>query len=181
MRNLLKGDRVKITAIKEKDIESLGEWFNDLEFMRHYDMVAGIPKDLCEINEMINSFRNTNERYIFAIRENSTERIIGIAGFDEIIWSNGTAVIFIGIGESDFKGKGIGKEAFRLLLDFGFNELNLHKIQLSVLEYNLPAIKLYEGSGFVREGAYREYILKDGIRYDLYLYGLLRTEFRVAH
>ena len=180
MRNLLVSDRLKITAIKEKDVENLEQWFNDVEFMRNYDMIAGVPKRNDEIKVMVNSFEGTNERYIFAIREKHTDRIIGIVGFDEIIWSNGTAVVFIGIGEVEFKGKGFGKEALMLILDYGFNEFNFYKIQLSVLQYNLPAIKLYEGAGFVREGAYREYILKDGVRYDLYLYGLLRREFELA-
>jgi RimJ/RimL family protein N-acetyltransferase len=181
MRNLLVGERVKITAIKESDKPFLEEWFNDLDFMRHYDMVAGIPKDISDINEMLDGFKGSSDRYIFAIREKSTEKLIGIAGFDEIIWSNSTAVVFIGVGQKEFRGKGFGKEAFKLLLDFGFNEMNFYKIQLTVLQYNLPAIKLYESSGFVKEGTYREYIFKDGKRHDLYLYGLLRREFEVIH
>jgi len=75
------------------------------------------------------------------------------------------------------KGKGLGKETMRLLLDFGFNELNFHRIQLNVISYNSTAISLYESVGFKKEGTYREFIYRDGKRYDLYLYGILKEEY----
>ena len=62
------------------------------------------------------------------------------------------------------------------LLDPAFGELNLHRVQLTVFAYNERAIALYEKLGFVREGVYREFMACDGVRYDMYLYGLLRRE-----
>ena len=64
----------------------------------------------------------------------------------------------------------------RLLLDYAFGELNLHRFQLTVFAYNERASALYEKLGFVREGVFREFLLRDGTRYDMYLYGLLRRE-----
>jgi RimJ/RimL family protein N-acetyltransferase len=61
-------------------------------------------------------------------------------------------------------------------LDFGFNELNFYRIQLNVISYNDVAINLYESIGFKKEGIYRNFILRDGKRYDMYLYGMLREE-----
>jgi RimJ/RimL family protein N-acetyltransferase len=66
----------------------------------------------------------------------------------------------------------------RLALDYAFSELNLHRVQLTVFAYNARAIALYEKLGFVREGVYREFLHRDGVRYDMYLYGLLRREWR---
>ncbi len=86
------------------------------------------------------------------------------------------AWLAIGIGERENWGKGIGGEAMTLALDFTFRELNLHRVQLTVFEYNERAIALYERLGFVREGVCREFMQRDGRRYDMYLYGLLRRE-----
>jgi RimJ/RimL family protein N-acetyltransferase len=61
-------------------------------------------------------------------------------------------------------------------LNYAFSELNMHRIQLTVFSYNERAIALYERLGFRREGTHREQILRDGKRYDMYLYGLLRRE-----
>ena len=64
----------------------------------------------------------------------------------------------------------------RLALKFAFDELNLHRVQLTVFAYNDRAIALYEKLGFQREGTFREFLHRDGARYDMYLYGLLRRE-----
>jgi len=64
----------------------------------------------------------------------------------------------------------------RILLEFGFNDLNFHRIQLNVLEFNDKAIALYERCGFRKEGVLREFVLRDGKRYNLVLYGLLKNE-----
>ncbi len=66
----------------------------------------------------------------------------------------------------------------RLLLTFAFDELNLHRVQLTVFSYNRPAIALYEKLGFQREGTFREFLQRDGRRHDMFLYGLLRREWQ---
>lgn len=176
MRDLLEGKNVRLTSVDEQDIPIIEEWFNKVEFLRYYDMLPAIPKNLKQVADMIKDYNASQERYIFAIRTKDNNRIIGVAGFDEIIWSNGVSTVFIGIGDNKFTGKGIGKEVMSLLLDFGFNELNFYRIQLNVIAYNDRAIKLYEGLGFVREGVFRDFIFRDGERHNMYLYGLLRHE-----
>ena len=84
--------------------------------------------------------------------------------------------VSIAIGEAKCRGKGYGYEVMQLVLRFAFDELNLHRIQLTVFSYNERAIALYEKLGFHREGVYREHLQRDGRRYDMYLYGLLRSE-----
>lgn len=176
MRKLLDGINVCLTAIREDDMDAIENWFNNVEFLRYYDMLPAIPQSRREVEKMVKSYQDSQERCIFAIREKETEKIIGIAGFDEIISSNGTATIFIGIGNDSFKGRGLGKETMSLLIDYGFSELNFYRIQLNVISYNEAAIKLYEKLGFIREGTYRKFILRDEKRFDMYLYGMLRTE-----
>lgn len=176
MRDLLKGANISLTAIREEDIATIKDWFDNVKFLRYYDMVPAAPKSYEQVEAIIKGYVDSYERYVFAIREKEKSKIIGIAGYDEIIWSNGVATAFIGIGNESYAGKGLGKEAMGLLLDFGFSELNFYKVQLNVISYNKIAIGLYESLGFVREGTYRQFINRDGTRYDMYLYGLLSTE-----
>jgi RimJ/RimL family protein N-acetyltransferase len=176
MKNLLTGNNVKLTAIMDKDIEVIIEWFNDTSFLRTYDIFPAIPQNLNQIHELMDYYTKSSERVLFAIRDRESEKIIGLTGFDDILWNNGTAAFFIGIGDNQFKGKGLGKEAAKMALDFGFYELNLHRIQLNVISYNEPGIRLYESLGFTREGCAREAVKRDGKRSDLYLYGILSAE-----
>lgn len=181
MRGLLLGSRVRLTAIRDGDKEAVEGWFSHAHFLRYYDMLPAIPQSCKQIETLFREFEDSADKLMFAIRKNDDGKIIGVAGFYDVLWTNGVATTFIGVGDQSSAGKGYGKEAMELLLDFGFNELNFHRIQLSTIAYNHIAIKLYESLGFSREGIYREFILRDGQRFDMYLYGLLDAEWRSKH
>lgn len=176
VNDLLKGTKVQLTSLKDKDLSVFEHWYNDIGFLRLYDVISAFPKTETELFEMLNDIRKSNDKYIFAIRTVDNNKFVGVTGFENILWNNGTAVIYIGIGDASCRGKGIGTEALSLAMEFGFQELNLHRIQLNVLSYNTPAIKLYEKLGFKKEGTYREFIHRDGKRHDMHLYGILRKE-----
>lgn len=139
-------------------------------------MLPALPQQQRELKKLLDSFAENTNKYIFAVRGAESDALIGIAGFDDILWTNRVATLFIGIGDPRNTGRGLGKEALQLLLDFGFYELNLDRIQLYVIAYNEAAINLYEGLGFIKEGTLRKFILRDGDRYDLLVYGLLEEE-----
>lgn len=176
MKNLLVGEKINLTSINEEDVLEIQKWHNDVSFMRNYDIVSAIPLNMEDVEETIINIRKCNTAYIFAVKKLEQQKIIGVTGFENISWNNGTALIYIGLGDKKNRGQGNGKEALKLTIEFGFEELNFHRIYLTVLEYNEPAIKLYEKLGFKREGVYREFIHRDGKRYDMYLYGILRPE-----
>jgi len=180
MKNLLIGEKIKLTSINEEDVLEFQKWYSDVSFMRNYDIVSSIPKTIEDVKELVSDVRKSNTAYIFAVKSLQQKELIGVTGFEDISWNNGTAIIYIGIGGEKHRGCGYGEEALKLTIEFGFEELNFHRIQLTVLEYNEPAIKLYEKLGFKREGVYREFIHRDGRRYDMYLYGILRSEWEDA-
>jgi RimJ/RimL family protein N-acetyltransferase len=181
IRTLLKGENIYLTALKEIDLPTLESWYNDVGFLRLYDMVIASPQSQIELQDMLKEIRQASDRYIFALRNKSDNKLIGVTGFENILWNNGTATVYIGIGDISCRGKGLGSEALSLTMEFGFQELNLHRIQLNVLSYNAPALKLYEKLGFKKEGTYREFIHRDGKRHDMYLYGILRPEWEAAN
>jgi RimJ/RimL family protein N-acetyltransferase len=64
----------------------------------------------------------------------------------------------------------------RLMVRYGFTELNLHRISLTVFEHNPRGIRSYEKCGFKHEGRIRDFQLRDGNRSNLLHMGILRTE-----
>lgn len=175
---LFKGKKIRLTAIRDEDIATMEIWYNNVDFLRYFDKLSAIPRNEKYISNFISTMNENNNEFIFAIRPIDSEKIIGVTGFENIQWNNGVGTIFIGIGDENQRGKGIGKEAMALTIDFAFNELNLHKLQLTVLGYNSSAIALYEGLGFIKEGVFREFILRDKKRFDLINYGLLNYEWK---
>ncbi|MGM9986264.1 MAG: GNAT family N-acetyltransferase [Bacillaceae bacterium] len=69
----------------------------------------------------------------------------------------------VGIFDTTELGKGLGTEITQLVVQYAFEELSLHRVDLRVLEYNIRAIKCYEKCGFIQEGVEREGSLIEGI------------------
>lgn len=103
--------------------------------------------------------------------------LCGIAYLRDIDWISRNAAFGLMIGRRDRQRRGIGRRALRLMLQHGFDVLNLERIYLYVVEYNLPALRLYETSGFAYEGTFRKHIALGGQRFDLLAMGMLRDEF----
>ena len=165
--------RIILDTINKEDMPSLYKWFSNTEFLSTYDYVLPIPMSKDKVDKMISDYNEENNSIVFAIR--TTEgNIIGLAGYDDIIKDNQVATLFIGIGDENYLGKGYGKEAIFELLNYGFNTLNLYRIQLNVISFNTPAITLYEKVGFKKEGTMKEFVLRKGLRHDLYMYAKLK-------
>jgi len=173
---MIKGKNLYLSRIEKKDMEHIYKWFSDIEFLRFYDYYPPVSQTKEEVDKTFNDYEKDEKSDVFAIRLVDDDQIIGIAGYDDIIKQIKVATLFIGIGSKNSRGKGYGKEAIDILLNYGYNEMDFHRIQLNVLEFNDSAISLYEKSGFIKEGTYREFVLRDEKRYDLFLYGLLKNE-----
>jgi RimJ/RimL family protein N-acetyltransferase len=173
--DLLRGSKVRLTALRQDDASKIAEWNEDVGYLRLQDTNTALPKSKAQIEAELEQLQGGNA-ILFTIRTNEEEALIGTAGFYEIEWANQSAWLGIGIGDRTAWGKGYGSEALRLLLQYGFDEMNLHRVTLTVVEYNKRAIAMYERAGFKHEGTFREFGRRDGKRYEMYLYGLLRPE-----
>ena len=85
------------------------------------------------------------------------------------------ATIGIALGR-EYIGRGYGTDAMRVIVDYGFREMGLHRIQLGVAPFNPAGIRAYEKAGFVEEGRLRESVLHDGRWYDEVLMSILDHE-----
>lgn len=76
----------------------------------------------------------------------------------------------------DAWGKGFATEACRALLGWGYDTLDLNRVQAEVDTRNPPSARVLEKLGFTREGTLREDCVVDGVVSDSWVYGLLRRE-----
>lgn len=174
--NMWVGQLVRLTGLKKEDAETFSSWHNDAGFLRLLDADFARPRSEDEIQKWFDEWQKDPRQVSFAVRRLDDEAVLGLISLESILWSHGVAWLGVGIGDREQWGRGYGREAMSLLLKYGFDELNLHRIQLSVFEYNERGIALYEKLGFRREGVFREFMQREGRRYDMYLYGLLRRE-----
>ena len=101
-----------------------------------------------------------------AIHLRETDRLIGTCAFSQLDGDNGSTLFHITIGEPDAWGRGYGTEATELMVAHAFTRLALHRVALTVFEFNARAIRSYEKCGFVAEGRARQAIYRDGRFWD---------------
>jgi RimJ/RimL family protein N-acetyltransferase len=179
--NMWQGQHVRLTVLSKDDAATVSRWYQDAGFLRLVDANWARPRSADELEKRFEEWQKSEQGLTFAVRRLADDSLIALASLEDILWSHGVAWLGIGIGDREQWGKGYGLEAMELLLGYGFRELNLHRIQLTVFQYNERAIALYEKLGFQREGVYREFMQRDGKRYDMYLYGLLRREWEALY
>ena len=176
LTKLLRGSKVRLTALAEHDVATMARWYQDAEFLRLYDSRPAYPKTEAELSRWLEELQKDKNTFAFAIRPLEGDDLIGYLELDEVIWQHGVCGMGLSIGDQANWGRGFGYEATQLGLAFAFNELNLHRVQVTVFSYNERSIGLIEKLGFQREGVFREFLQRDGRRHDMVLYGLLRHE-----
>jgi RimJ/RimL family protein N-acetyltransferase len=178
LSELLQGSRIRLVALTPDDLPTIARWYEDAEFMRLYDARPAAPKSEAELARWLEEVQKAQNLFAFAIRPIDSDGLIGTLELDEVLWSHGVCGVAIAIGDRANWGQGYGYEAMQLALAFAFDELNLHRVQVTVFCYNERSIALFEKLGFQHEGVYREFLQRDGKRYDMILYGLLDREWR---
>jgi len=170
---LFYGDRVKLSAVREEDVDIMMKWGEDAEYLRNVDTDIALPKTKEQWSEEGSS--GPNSAY-FRLRTIEHDELIGFAVIHSIEWNNRAGMLAIGIGQSAHRNKGYGSDALKLILRYAFHELNLDRVGLEVIEYNKGGIRAYEKVGYQLEGRKRSMVYRDGKRYDVLVMGVLRHE-----
>jgi RimJ/RimL family protein N-acetyltransferase len=174
--DLFHGSQIRLTALTEDDLGAIAHWYQDPEFLRLYDSRPAHPKTETELGQWLTELRKDKSTFVFGVRRLEGQDLIGYLEVDGVDWQHGVCGLGLGFGDRANWGRGYGFEATKLALAFAFNELNMHRVQVTVFDYNTRSTALVEKIGFRKEGVFRERLQRDGQRHDMLLYGLLRLE-----
>lgn len=160
---------------RPENLETVVRWYSDPELARltRYQVR---PMTREEVERFFQSRLLGVDSVAYAVHELADDRLIGLTTFSAMDGDNGSALFHITIGEPDAWGRGLGTEAVELMLQHAFERLGLHRVGLSVFEFNERAIRSYVKAGFIVEGRLREAIQRDGRYWDEVQMGALRTE-----
>jgi ribosomal-protein-alanine N-acetyltransferase len=117
------------------------------------------------------SFKN------FQLIDRATNKIIGNCGFHTWMLQHNRAEIGYSLFDDQWKGKGFMTEAFQAIINFGFEEMKLHRIEALIGANNTPSLKLVKRMGFIEEGTLREHYLIDNVYEDSLVFSLLKNEY----
>ena len=162
------GEKVYLSPRSVEDAEKYVEMLSKYDISKFLDQNSKIITVEREKEYLL---KNESDAYNFAIIDNKTDALIGSIGLMNVENIHRTAELGIFIGEEDHLSHGYGSEAIKLLLDFGFNQLNLNNIMLKAISFNKRALRAYEKCGFKLFGTWPSSHYFEGKYHDLvYMY-----------
>ncbi len=171
------GPRIALRPLERSDIPQFVQWMNDQEVTRFlmYQLPIMLPMEekwferLCEKPE---------DNIVLGITLRG--KLIGDVGLHRIDWIGRSAILGIAIGDKTKWGKGYGREAMILMLEYAFRCLNFRKISSMVYAPNIKSIRCHELCGFKREGLFKEHIFRDGKYSDEVRFGIFERDWLPA-
>ncbi|OLR90044.1 GNAT family N-acetyltransferase [Actinokineospora bangkokensis] len=172
---MITGGKVRLRPLEPEDVDALWRWHNDPDVTRW--LTERFPESLAELRKRFaERGPNTYERVMLGIRQLADDRLIGVCALHGADPRFGRAELDIYLGEKDAWGRGNAAEAMRLLCAYGFDELRLHSIQLTVVAANTDARRLYRRVGFREVGTTREAFRRAGQWHDVVVMDLLEPK-----
>jgi len=169
------GERIYLRPLEPaQDNHLYSTWMNDEEIRRYFSIY---PTSDTRGRERLEHLYKDGKHIIFGVALNEDNRLIGLVGLKDINYINQSAEFYVIIGDRSAWGKGYGTEATKLMIRYGFMELNLNRIQTQDIEENIGGWRADEKAGFKYEGTLREVILRFGKYHDMRVYSLLRSEY----
>ncbi len=176
---MFNGDLVTLCSLELDDLDYLMNYWNNIELRR--DLGPVIPHSRKEREQWIKNTwdeKSSGKAYVFAIKHIKTNEFLGTCSLKNVRPINRSAEVNIAIYDQNNRGKGYGTDAMKVLLEVGFNYLNLHRIGLNVFETNSQAIAVYEKVGFKKVGLRRDTDFVEGCYVNDVAMDILEDEWR---
>lgn len=175
---MINGEVVGLRAVESGDLDLLKTWRNNTTFRKNFREV----RELNSINQdsWFNKINNSPNDFMFTIERLEDSKPIGACGLLYTNWINRSADFSFYIGESNYyiDNLGLAEESARLLINYGFNNLNLNKIWMELYEYDNKKLDFFqEKLNFKVDGKLRENCFEDGKYWDSYIISLLKSEY----
>lgn len=166
-----------IREISKKDVTIINKWRNNRDVVSS----LGAPFRYIDISideQWVESYyANRSNSVRLSICDKKTDTTVGVVYLLSMDWIARSCEFAIMIGDVNHQGRGLGEYSTRLALLHAFNDLNLHRVYLTLLEDNSRALKLYSKVGFKREGLLRNAVFKNGRYLNLVQMAIISDEF----
>ena len=175
---MIKGNLVSLRSIEKKDLNQLLKWRNSERFKKFFREYRDLNSNQQKAwyQKIVVGDKNT---VMFSIIENKTKKLIGACGLCYINWIYKNADFSIYIGKNNlYIDDKLAFESGKLLLKYGFNILNLHRIWTEIYDFDKKKIKFLSKLKFKLEGEHREtYWYKKSWHNSLF-YSILSKEYK---
>lgn len=169
-------DTLTLRALEMSDAEVFYQWSLDREVTQFSLSSYAYPQSLADIKNWLSTINSSNKVVSFGVCCAKTDQLIGYAGIASISYLNRCGEYFILIGDKAYWGKGIATQVTKLITDYGFKSLGLHRIELTAFTVNSAAVRAYEKAGYQHEGVLRQAGFRHGEFFDKVMMSVLVNE-----
>jgi len=163
-------------GMERTDLEFLKKWISN-EKVTHYLETGDRPPTIERLNEQFDRESKSQNDIPFMVIHQKGNVPIGWGGLYDINWIKRSCEMRFFIGETKYWKLTAVLESEKLLIQYAFEKLNLHKVRAGANIENKGSWKVLEREGFVKEGVFRDSVYRNGKYYDVYVYSMLRKEY----
>jgi diamine N-acetyltransferase len=167
----IEGEKTYLRPITEDDTDLIVDWRNREDVIKYFIIRDPFTKEGHE--KWLKTRVFTGEVVQFIVNLKEDDRPVGCTYIRDIDTLNRKAEYGVFIGESEVRGRGIGKEILNLTTDYAFRELDLHRVYARVLDYNAASYNCFLSCGYKEEGVLKDSLFLDGEYHDLIILGKL--------
>jgi RimJ/RimL family protein N-acetyltransferase len=174
---MIETERLLIREFKHTDFESVHEYSGNPQVTKYIPFEPNsIQNAKAFLKQAIAKQTNPDRTdYELAVELTKESKVIGGCRINKETSSEAHLGFML---NQKYWGQGYATEAAFALVDFGFNELGVHRIYANCFLDNVASIKILEKIGMVREGILREKMMSEGKYHDTYVYGILKHEWK---
>ena len=168
--------KIKLRALTSTDVDKTLTWHNAAlisDLYLGHPFPVNIEMERKWYDKILTSNFPTT---VFGIEYIENKTLIGITLLKDIDMINRSAELAIYIGDTEYKGKGLSKEATQDTFKFGFFKLGLNRISARVLSENKTSITMFEKVGFKTEGIMRQVLYKNNEFKNVLLMSILKQD-----
>ncbi len=170
------GALVRLRAREPEDEQEVFRWMSDPDVVL-WNLVR-YPRSRAAVRDRIAAGADIGYAHArFAVETIAEKTLIGDMAIHVEEPESRCGWLAITLGNPEFRNKGYGTDAVRTLCRFGFQMMNLQRLELEVLAENERAVRAYEKVGFLHEGRRRRAVYTHGRYLDLIVMGMLAEEF----
>ena len=174
---MIKLNNIGIRAIESDDLKIIKEWRNDEDLRRYFREYRDFSKG--QIMEWYEGMIRSKDFEMFVIEDLSNNEVVGVTGLTYIDWVNRHCDVHFYVGKnSDWIDEKIAPTAINLILDYGFNYLNMNKLWAEIYEIDQKKLQFFKSKGFKVDAILRDHYFYDGKYVNSNILSLLRNEYK---
>lgn len=169
------GENIYLSPLNENDYSLYTKWLNDETVSSAINQVSKVITEDVEKKWIISAYEKN--RYNFVVVDLKEDKPLGIYGL-ELVNHISKRYHFVGfIGDEEYRNRGIGTEALKLLTKFAFEILNAHSLYTTIYQFNERSIKSVLKAGFVKSGVFTESVYYKLKYYDEIIFEMTKQSY----